>query len=138
MRSVSVPSSSSCDVSRHAPPAFEWRAPLGAWRWLIVAALGVGASDCGGDAEAPPNDFGPSACEGETALEAGLSLCSNGLLHRETAEACSMPWSAPPFSPESVDSTLAGISYPGECGGDTECADGPYGHCVSGDRLPHC
>lgn len=64
--SAAVRSSESAD--------FEWRAPLGAWRWLILGTLGVGSSACGGRAETPPSDESASgATGGSNGLGAGAS-----------------------------------------------------------------
>jgi len=43
-------------VRSSGPSDFEWRAPLGAWRWLILGTLGVNSSACGGRAETLPSD----------------------------------------------------------------------------------
>jgi hypothetical protein len=156
---------------------FEWRAPLGAWRWLILGALGASATGCGGKAESPsggqggaaaPDDRAPrigtsiagaggdgsagmaaeagsggsaatpaSACEGNTALTAGLRLCDNGLLHRVTAEAC------PPPGPgtETIPPEFFTAANQGEvftCLRNADCMDGPYGRCTMSIDGPYC
>src|SRR5687767_5511325 len=91
--------------SQHAE--FEWRAPLGAWRWLMLAALGLGAGDCGGEggsagSDIPTIDF---PCDGGAPLAGGLR-CDGGVLHREAAGACASRWS--PLESISVDSAALG------------------------------
>jgi hypothetical protein len=122
------------DVSSGNGSDFEWRAPLGAWRLLMLTALGLAAGDCG-DA----NSLGsggipaiPFPCDGNAALEGGLR-CDGGILHRATAGACASRWSTrESFSSDNPAS-------PGYfCQSDDQCTLTPYGHCVSDETLPTC
>jgi hypothetical protein len=59
---VCMPESPHPSVASDEPQqGFEWRAPLSAWRWLILGALGASATGCGGEAQSPSRGQGGSA-----------------------------------------------------------------------------
>jgi hypothetical protein len=121
------------DMSLGKSADFEWRAPLGAWRWLMLTALGLGAGDCGGDSLGSgglPTIHFP--CDGNAPLEGGLR-CDGGFLHRETAGACVSRWSTRE-SISSYDPSLLGSG----CQSDDQCTLSPYGYCVFDETLPTC
>lgn len=102
---------------RH-PSGFELRAPFGAWRWVILAAIGVGARGCGGDASG--GGTGASACAPAGAWEGGFESCTSGLVHRATVGACSSP------PPEPLN--LIGEEFR-VCRTDDECSDSELCFC---------
>lgn len=115
---------------------FEWRASLGAWRWLMLTALGLGAGDCGGEADSLGSGGIPAIefpCDENARLEGGLR-CDGGVLHRETAGACARRWS----TRASHGSASLGSAYGFECENDDHCTLAPYGHCVLDDTLLTC
>jgi len=134
-----VRSSGSCE--------FEWRAPLGAWRWLLLGTLGVGSGACAGQSEAAPADAqnganagssgepgSGAACVGETVLEGGMRRCANGLMHRVAAEGCPTPTLPEPRRNPlaSTDPRLAG------CLRNADCTQKAPGQCVSGSGGNYC
>lgn len=125
-------------MSRNPLTGFEWRAPLGAWRWLILAALGASSSGCSSKAPWDGRDEPtPSACTGETALEGGLQLCDNDLMHRASAGACSeLPPAAEAISSDYFGADEAGTPF--LCRRNADCTAGPYGRCTPGLDGPYC
>jgi hypothetical protein len=126
------------DMSLGDSTAFEWRAPFGAWRWLMLTALGLVVGNCGGEADAvgsgiPAIDF---PCDGDAPLRGGLR-CDGGIIHRETAGACASRWSTRE-SISSDDAESLGAVYGYGCQGDDQCTLTPYGHCVLDSTLPTC
>lgn len=113
----------------------ECRAALGAWRWLLMGTLGIGASTCGGDASpgasegqggaagAPPT--APSACGAETMMEGGLRRCANGLIHRVSVAGCGS-LSSPPGS------------VPDGCSTDSDCEVNELCFCDSSSNAGRC
>jgi hypothetical protein len=57
---------------------FEWRAPLGAWRWLILGALGASATGCGGKAESPSGGQGDATAPDDRAPRIGTGVAGTG------------------------------------------------------------
>jgi hypothetical protein len=53
---------------------FEWRAPLGAWRWLILGALGASAPGCGAKAASPSGDPGGAGAADDRAPRIGTGV----------------------------------------------------------------
>lgn len=117
---------------------FEWREPLGAWRWALLAALASGAGACGCNAKAAGSDI-PALdlpCDGAQPFEGGLR-CDGGVLHREATGACSTRWS--PLESISFDGSASFDSLGGfGCHGDDQCTAAPDGHCVLDETLPTC
>ncbi len=58
--------------------AFEWRAALGPWRWLILASLGVAPSACGGRTGGSGTDQNTAHLEGQAGATATSSYPASG------------------------------------------------------------
>jgi hypothetical protein len=139
---------------------FEWRAPLGPWRWLILGALGAGASGCdsfaewasagngsehpGGSGGLPSDTYAgrvvdggviasvASSCVAESDVGGNWSRCSNGMLHRTEPGTCRSRLPRRGFEVAGVDE-----SQPAGCRRDTDCS-GPHAFCKSDEDIPHC
>jgi hypothetical protein len=66
------------NASRCALTGFEWRAPLGAWRWLMLGALGASAAGCGGKAGSPSNGQGGATAPDNRAPRIGTGIAGAG------------------------------------------------------------
>jgi hypothetical protein len=58
--------------------AFEWRAALGPWRWLILGTLGVAPSACGGRTNGSDTDQNTAHLEGQAGATATISPQGSG------------------------------------------------------------
>ena len=137
---------------------FEWRAPLGPWRWLILGSLGVGASGCGSltdwaNARGSSNHQGgeeplqsyagrvldggviasvASPCVDESDIGGNWSRCSNGMIHRAEPGTCRSRL------PRRGYEVYGGLeSQPDGCNRDTDCS-GRHAFCGGKSGPPQC